>query len=83
MRKREGGRGGLVRGLSVEKTAMKGNCHAPALVQEHLSGGEHAKWAGHVLTTHTHTHTHTLMLHRLDSMPVKLSLGSFAYARKS
>lgn len=37
-------------GLSVKKTAMKGNCHAPVLTQEHLSGEEHAKCAGHVLT---------------------------------
>lgn len=29
---------------------MKGNCHAPVLAQEHLSRGEHAKCAGHVLT---------------------------------
>lgn len=34
----EGGRGG--QGLSVEKTAMKGNCHAPVLTQEHLSREE-------------------------------------------
>lgn len=52
-------------GLSVKKTAMKGNCHAPVLAQEHLSRGEHAKCAGHVLTTpplfytkiNTHAHT--------------------------
>lgn len=56
-------------GLSVKKTAMKGNCHAPVLAQEHLSGEEHAKCAGHVLTIppptfstqrSTHTHLHTL-----------------------
>lgn len=56
----EGGRAG--QGLSVEKTAMKGNCHAPVLAQEHLSRGEHAKCAGHVLTipppTHFFSHTH-------------------------
>lgn len=46
---KEGGRAG--QGLSVEKTAMKGNCHAPVLTQEHLSQKEHAKCAGHVLTT--------------------------------
>lgn len=44
----EEGRAG--QGLSVEKTAMKGNCHAPVLTQEHLSPEEHAKCAGHVLT---------------------------------
>lgn len=62
----KGGRDG--QGLSVEKTAMKGNCHAPVLAQEHLSQGEHAKCAGHVLTipspfcTHRSTHPckHTL-----------------------
>lgn len=84
----EGGRAG--QGLSVEKTAMKGNCHAPVLAQEHLSRGEHAKCAGHVLTIpplfYTHSHTHTssqeradappLERHRpSDSMPVKLSLA--------
>lgn len=56
----EGGRAG--QGLSVEKTAMKGNCHAPVLAQEHLSRGEHAKCAGHVLTIpppHTFSLTHT------------------------
>ena len=55
----EGGRAG--QGLSVEKTAMKGNCHAPVLAQKHLSREEHAKCAGHVLTIpplyYTHTHT--------------------------
>lgn len=84
----EGGRAG--QGLSVEKTAMKGNCHALVLAQEHLSREEHAKCAGHVLTTpplfYTHTHRYTssqeradappLERHRLsDSMPVKLSLA--------
>lgn len=86
-RKREGGekrreedeveeeRGRAGQGLSVEKTAMKGNCHAPVLAQEHLSREEHAKCAGHVLTipplfsTHTYFNTHVqalregLMLH--------------------
>lgn len=57
----EEGRAG--QGLSVEKTAMKGNCHAPVLAQKHLSREEHAKCAGHVLTIpplflHTHTHSH-------------------------
>lgn len=83
----EKGRAG--QGLSVEKTAMKGNCHAPVLAQEHLSREEHAKCAGHVLTTptlflHTLTHTSTqegadappLERHHLsDNMPVKLPLA--------
>lgn len=68
--RREGGRAG--QGLSVEKTAMKGNCHAPVLAQEHLSPEEHTKCAGHVLTippTFLHTPSHIqaerkgLMLH--------------------
>lgn len=70
----EGGRGG--QGLSVEKTAMKGNCHAPVLTQEHLSQEEHAKCAGHVPTTpplfytlahidqHASVHTHTKFLRK-------------------
>ncbi len=53
----EGGRAG--QGLSVEKTAMKGNCHAPVLAQEHLSREEHAKCAGHVLTIPPLFYTHT------------------------
>lgn len=69
--------GGLVTGLSVEKTAMKGNCHAPVPAQEHLSREEHAKCAGHVLTipplfsTHTHTfqHTCTSSQGRVDAPP--------------
>lgn len=83
----EGGRAG--QGLSVEKTAMKGNCHAPVLAQEHLSREEHTKCAGHVLTTpplfprkHSRIHSQEradappLERHRLsDSMPVKLSLA--------
>lgn len=63
----EGGRAG--QGLSVEKTAMKGNCHAPVLAQEHLSREEHAKCAGQFLTIptlffffHTHPHRHTYTL---------------------
>lgn len=86
--KRERGRAG--QGLSVEKTAMKGNCHAPVLAQEHLSPEEHTKCAGHVLTIPPHFSTHTLThtsweeradappleRHRLsDSMPLKLSLA--------
>lgn len=51
-------------GLSVKKTAMKGNCHAPLLAQEHLSREEHAKCAGHVLTIpplfYTKSNTHAL-----------------------
>lgn len=66
-------------GLSVEKTAMKGNCHAPVLTQEHLSREEHAKCAGHVLTipplfyTHakTHTHTYTSSQERADAPPLE------------
>lgn len=83
---KEEGRAG--QGLSVEKTEMKGNCHAPVLAQEHLSREEHAKCAGHVLTTpphfiHTLTHTSTqeeadappLERHHLfDSMPFKMLL---------
>lgn len=83
----EEGRAG--QGLSVEKTAMKGNCHAPVLAQKHLSRGEHAKCAGPVLTIpplflHTLAHTSSqeradappLERHHLsDSMPVKLSLA--------
>lgn len=58
---KEEGRAG--QGLSVEKTAMKGNCHAPVLTQEHLSQKEHAKCAGHVLTTPSlfHTQINTLV----------------------
>lgn len=76
-KRREGGRAG--QGLSVEKTAMKGNCHAPVLTQEHLSREEHAKCAGHVLTipplfyTHTRkdTHTYTSSQERADAPPLE------------
>lgn len=72
----EGGRAG--QGLSVEKTAMKGNCHAPVLAQEHLSREEHAKCAGQFLTiptlfffsTHTRTDTHTRSKERADAPPL-------------
>lgn len=61
---KEGDEGRAGQGLSVKKTAMKGNCHAPLLAQEHLSREEHAKCAGHVLTIpplfYTKSNTHAL-----------------------
>lgn len=65
--------GGVGQGLSIEKTAMKGNCHAPVLAQEHLSQKEHAKCAGHVLKIpsllfHIHTARHR-QAHRKGRCP--------------
>lgn len=60
MRMKEDEEGRVGQGLSVGKTAMKGNCHAPVLTQKHLSRQEHAKCASLILTIpplfYTHTH---------------------------